>query len=147
MKLLRALTLLILASVAVAGSASAGEPAKLTVRMHGMRNDDGQVFCALFKGAKGFPDGDKATQGGRTTVKNGRATCRFKGLKDGVYAVAVFHDEDGDGQMDSVLGIPTEGFGFSNNAKPGMFGPPSFEEASFRVSGGHRALAIKMLYL
>jgi len=143
----RELARLILAAAIVADPASAGERSDLTVRTHAMRNSDGQVLCALFNGPDGFPDGENAVQGDRSKVSHGKATCQFKNLKPGVYAVAVFHDEDGDGEMDSVLGIPTEGFGFSNNAKPGMFGPPSFNEAAFRVSGGKRALSIKMLYL
>jgi uncharacterized protein (DUF2141 family) len=151
MSLIRALTLttlaMLVAAMLVAGVALAAEPSHLTVRIHGMRNDDGQVFCALFKGPKGFPDGEVAAQGSRTTPKNGRATCRFKNLEAGTYAAAVLHDEDGDGEMDTVLAIPTEGFGFSNNAKPGMFGPPSFKDAAFRVKGGRRAISIKMLYL
>ena len=147
MTAIRALAFLILTSLVVVGSAAAGEPTDLTVRVHGMRNSTGQVLCALFKGPTGFPDGERAVQGRRAKVVSNQATCRFARLTPGVYAVAVFHDEDEDAEMDTVLGIPTEGFGFSNNAKPGMFGPPSFKEAAFRVSGGKRALAIKMLYL
>ena len=147
MKWFRALAIPFLASVAMAGSASAGQGGQVTVQMHGMRNSDGQVLCALFKGAKGFPDGEAALKGGRTTVKDGKANCSFKRLEPGTYAVGVIHDEDGDAEMDTVLGIPTEGFGFSNNAKPGMFGPPAFKEAAFRVGAGTKSLVIKMLYL
>ena len=147
MTLFRTLVLLVVAASMSVGSAFAAEPGHLTVRMHGMRNSEGQVLCALFHGAEGFPDGAQAVQGDRSKVTSGRAACKFKDLKPGVYAVAVFHDEDGDGQMDSLLGIPTEGFGFSNNAKPGMFGPPSFDEAAFRMGTGRRGVAIKMLYL
>jgi len=42
----------------------------------------------------------------------------------------VIFDENMDGKMNSFLGIPSEAFGFSNNVK-GLFGPPSFEKASF----------------
>ena len=147
MSLLRTLALFIMASSMSVSSALAAEPGHLTVRMHGMRNSDGQVLCALFKGADGFPEGEKAMQGSRAKVTNGQASCGFNDLKPGVYAVAVFHDEDGDGEMDSLLGIPTEGFGFSNNAKPGMFGPPSYKDAAFRMGSGKRAVTIKMLYL
>ena len=144
---LKTLVRLTLAALFVATAAEAGETSDLAVRLHGMRNSDGQVICALFKGRKGFPDGKSALKGDTTKVAGGEATCRFTGLQPGVYAVAAFHDEDGDGEMDTLLGIPTEGFGFSNNARPGMFGPPDFKEAAFRVSGGRRAISIKMLYL
>ena len=147
MTLFRTILLVILATTLLAGSAAASEPGQLTVRMHGMRNSDGQVLCALFKGPAGFPEGEKAAQGDRVKVHRGQAACRFKNVKPGLYAVAVFHDEDGDGEMDTVLAIPTEGFGFSNNAKPGMFGPPSFKEAAFRMKSGRRAISIKMQYL
>ena len=147
MKLFRALGIPFLASMVMAGSASAGQGGQVTVQMHSMRNNDGQVLCALFKGAKGFPEGESAIQGGRTTVKDGRARCSFKGVEPGTYAVGVIHDEDGDSEMDTLLGIPTEGFGFSNNAKPGMFGPPAFKEAAFQVGAGTKSLVIKMLYL
>lgn len=147
MGITKVLAMLAAATTLFTGSAFAGEPGHLTVRMHGMRNSDGQVLCALFNGATGFPDGEKAVKGDRSRVAEGQAACRFKSLEPGTYAVAVFHDEDGDGQMDSLLGIPTEGFGFSNNAKPGMFGPPSFDEAAFKMGSGQRAVSIRMLYL
>jgi uncharacterized protein (DUF2141 family) len=147
MRQLRALAQLVLGAALIAGPAAAGERSDLKIYAHGMRNSDGQVLCALFKGPKGFPEGESAGQGDRSQVSGGKAICEFKNLEPGVYAAAVFHDEDGDGEMDTVVGIPTEGFGFSNKAKPGMFGPPSFKQAAFRVSGGKRALSIKMLYL
>lgn len=147
MRPIRTLGLLTLLVTSLAPAASAADPGHLTVRMHGMRNSEGQVLCALFKGAKGFPEGEHAVKGHRNPVKQGRAVCDFAKVEPGVYALAVFHDEDGDGQMDSVLGIPTEGFGFSNDAKPGMFGPPSFEQAAFRMGPGRRAVTIQMRYL
>ena len=142
-----ALALSAVATTLSGSAAFAAEPGHLTVRMHGMRNSDGQVLCALFDSPDAFPEGEKAIQGARSKVADGQASCRFKDIKPGVYAVAVFHDEDGDGQMDSLLGIPTEGFGFSNNAKPALFGPPAFQKAAFRMGSGRRAVAIKMLYL
>jgi uncharacterized protein (DUF2141 family) len=147
MKTFRALAIPFLAAIVTAGSASAGQGGEVSIYMHGMRNSDGQALCALFRGAKGFPDGEAAIKGSRTTVKDGKASCSFKGVQPGTYAVGVIHDEDGDAEMDTVLGIPTEGFGFSNNAKPGMFGPPAFKEAAFRVGKGKKAISIKMLYL
>jgi uncharacterized protein (DUF2141 family) len=147
MTLTQKLTLFAMASITVAGSASADKPGRLTVRVHGMRNSEGQALCALFDKADGFPESEHALKGTRAKVTQGRASCTFAEVKPGVYAVATFHDEDGDGSMDTILGIPTEGFGFSNNAKPSTFGPPSFKKAAFRMGKGHRAVSIKMLYL
>jgi uncharacterized protein (DUF2141 family) len=71
-----------------------------------MRSSEGQLLCALFEDPDGFPDGEHAIKGARSKTTKGRATCQFKGLAEGVYALAVFHDEDGNGDMDTILGIP-----------------------------------------
>ena len=66
----------------------------------------------------------------------------FENVAPGTYAVKIFQDVDGDGKMGTnALGIPTEPYGFSNNAM-GNFGPPSFKEAAFEV--GKEPLVIKL---
>jgi uncharacterized protein (DUF2141 family) len=135
------------AAVSIAPTTSAGKSGSVTAHITGLRNSDGQVLCALFKGPKGFPNAEHATQGGTGKLAGGKATCRFSGLRSGRYAVAILHDEDADGEMDTVLGIPTEGFAFSNNAKPSLFGPPSFDEAAFQVAGDAKRIGVRMLYL
>ncbi len=57
---------------------------------------------------------------------------RFEGVPHGTYALAVIHDENDNGKLDTFMGMPREGFGFSRN--PGIgFGPPRFTSASFDV--------------
>ena len=57
------------------------------------------------------------------------------GVASGVYAVSVFHDENGNGKLDTgFMGIPSEGFGASNDA-PEKFGPPKYADARFAVTG------------
>ena len=51
-------------------------------------------------------------------------------LEESKYAVAIYHDENDNNRFDTILAIPQEKFGFSNDAKV-FFGPPSFDEASF----------------
>ena len=54
-----------------------------------------------------------------------------EGLVPGNYAVSVIHDENGNRELDTnLIGIPTEGIGFSHNPRV-TFGPPSFANASF----------------
>ena len=51
-------------------------------------------------------------------------------LKEGIYAVAIFHDENSNDKFDSFFGIPNEKYGFSNN--PSIFlSAPKFEQSSF----------------
>jgi len=59
----------------------------------------------------------------------------FDDLKNGQYAIRFIHDEDENEELDTnFLGIPKEGFGFSNDAM-GKFGPKDFSEWLFDVQG------------
>ena len=65
-------------------------------------------------------------------VEKGLYKGKFE-LPDGIYAIGLYVDSNKNEKLDTnFLGIPTEQFGFSNNAK-GRFGPPSFESASFEL--------------
>lgn len=63
------------------------------------------------------------------------------------YAVALYHDENGNTEFDTdFLGIPTEGYGFSQN--PGFrFGKPDIEETLFSIAAEQVDLRISILYL
>ncbi len=113
-----------------------------------LRSDDGYARFALFDGPKGFPGRNRSAVGAKQVrIKNGRATVKFKGLPAGTYAVALHHDENGNGKMDSrAMGIPTEGYGVSRNPKYG-WGPPKWNDAKFEVpAGAEVGLTIKTFY-
>ena len=58
----------------------------------------------------------------------------FKDLPVGTYAIRMFHDVNGDGEMNTnVFGIPTEPYAFSNNAA-GTMGPAPWSKAKFEVT-------------
>ncbi|MBL7981411.1 MAG: DUF2141 domain-containing protein [Flavobacteriales bacterium] len=62
----------------------------------------------------------------------------------GTYAIKAFHDIDRNGKLDTnFMGIPKEPYGFSNDAM-GTFGPPSFEQAAFKVGTGTSTARFKM---
>jgi uncharacterized protein (DUF2141 family) len=62
--------------------------------------------------------------------------CDFEHVQSGTYALAVIYDENMNGKLDTNwLGIPIEGYGFSNDAK-GLFGMPSYSAARFPYDGG-----------
>ena len=74
----------------------------------------------------------------------GVVTVQFPNTPAGTYAVKVFHDEDDNGTLDTNwMGIPKEPYGFSNDAM-GTFGPPSFQQASFKVGAGRTTIRIRM---
>ncbi len=98
------------------------------------RNDQGKVFCGLWSGAPGYPTERGAAVGNALDrhIQGGRAHCVFDDLEPGrEYAVAAFHDENGNNDLDTGLfGIPSEGTGASNDAR-GFMGPPSYPDARF----------------
>ena len=138
---------LIVAAGLLAVPASAQSTSVVTVAAGGLKNDDGQVVCALFDSGKGFPDGKHALKDDIAPVQSRGGVCRFTGVAPGTYAVALFHDENKDKVLNTFLGIPREGFGFSRNAPPSTFGPPKFSAASFRVVKGDYTLRVSMRYL
>ena len=71
----------------------------------------------------------------------------FKNLKPGTYAVALIHDANGDGILNSnSFRMPTEGFGFSKNPLV-LTGPPKFNDAAVKVEGVNTDIQIKLQYL
>lgn len=118
------------------------------VEIGGLRNNKGQVSCALYSSPDGFPKKtDKAVAHLNASISDKQAVCEFSGITPGTYAVSVFHDENSNGKLDTnSMGIPREGVGASNGAK-GHLGPPKFEAAAFRFSGGRTELKITINYL
>jgi uncharacterized protein (DUF2141 family) len=112
-----------------------------------LRSNDGTFRCELFNSARGFPSDGKAAVGHQVVrVQNKRAVCVFQGLPPGEYAVVAMHDENDNGKMDyNFLGIPVEGYGFSNNPRV-LLKAPVFEAAKFRYDGGVLEVPISLHY-
>ncbi|MEL7221164.1 MAG: DUF2141 domain-containing protein [Bacteroidota bacterium] len=75
-----------------------------------------------------------------------KGTCLvvFENIPSGEYAISLYHDKNGNGKLDSnFMKIPKEPYGFSNNVM-GLFGPPSFEQASFEVEEKDVMVSIKL---
>ena len=119
----------------------------IVVEVAELHSNDGKVACALFtpEHAASFP-GTMAIKEMMVPINQLKATCRFTDLQKGVYAVAVFHDENDNGRLDTnFLGIPIEGSGASNNAQ-GWMGPPTFDDARFEFTGGLHEIKIDVSY-
>ena len=127
-----------------ATAASAQSSGKLNVSVAGVRNDNGSVRCGLYSSANGFREPGREMRGAVAPIKNGQATCVFNGIPAGTYAIAVFHAEHNETQMETGLfGKPKQGYGFSNNPSS-TFGPPSFESAAFTYDGGTLRLPVRL---
>jgi uncharacterized protein (DUF2141 family) len=121
---------------------------KISITITNLRNEKGQVLISLFKGDTGYPDKpEKAIRNGQATISGDKATISFTDLPAGKYAAVVLHDENKNMKMDKTfLGLPKEGYGFSNNVM-GTFGPPSFTKASFEHTGDKETMVtIRLRY-
>lgn len=134
--LLAAVLLFFVVPCAMAQGAGAAV-STITVDVGGFPNDQGRMACALYNGPNGFPrDRSKAIQRVTGKISEGRAACVFNDVPTGTYAVAFFHDRKMTGKMArNMLGIPQEGYGFSNDAKVQAMSPPSFSAAAFQHDG------------
>ena len=122
---------------------------EVVVTVVGLRNARGMLRACMTDEASDFPKCDRpAHDRSEAITAADTVTLTFKDVPAGRYAIALFHDENGNGKMDrTMLFIPREGFGFSRDAKVRM-GPPKFGAAAFDVVGGaNEHLVIHMRYL
>ena len=136
--------------LSIGGTQSEGQTSStLTVSVTGARNDKGKIGVTLFKSEDGFPsDISKAMfrQSVDIDPHSLGAKVVLKDVPIGTYAVAVLHDENGNGKMDkNLLGIPKEGYGASNNP-PKKMRPPTFDEAKFSLVPGEKTVEIRLIY-
>ena len=118
--------------------------ADLVIEVIGLSSDAGKVHFGLYDDPAAFPEDEGRVEGTRVKIKDRRAIAVFKGLRPGRYAVAVYHDENDNGEFDQALfGIPLEDFGFSNDATV-FLGPPSFGEAQVSVPEEGARITIHM---
>jgi uncharacterized protein (DUF2141 family) len=107
----------------------------LTVRVSTFRSLKGSLKCRLYSRPEGFPGKAPFDAEQSIAVAATSMTCTFASLAPGTYAVALFHDENDDGKLDTnFLGVPREGVGVSNN-KLRSFGPPTWDDAKFALKG------------
>lgn len=113
----------------------------------GLKSDRGQVGCLLFASADGFPTNpEKAVAKQFVAIASKSATCSFDSVAPGSYAITAMHDENGNGRLDkNFIGIPTEGYGASRDAR-GTMGPPKWEDAVFPFPGGALQMQIIIHY-
>jgi uncharacterized protein (DUF2141 family) len=118
--------------------------ADLTITVTGLRSEAGMLRFAVFDNPADFPRGQEAA--GEVVPAEREVTVVIDGLDAGRYAVAVHHDENGNGRMDtSLIGLPQEGYAFSKDAIVFM-GPPPFADASFDLPDEGRHITITMDY-
>jgi uncharacterized protein (DUF2141 family) len=103
----------------------------LIVVVEGINNEKGSIQIGLFQSKDSWNGKTGKLRGAIIPVKSCPVEWKVENISFGEYAIKVFHDENGDNNLNTnFLGMPTERYGFSNNPKT-LFGPPSFENAKF----------------
>ncbi len=117
----------------------------LTVLITGLKKIKGSVQIALYNSEESYNNEQEEVFRRKTVaVEKNEVTWIVSNIAFGNYAIKTFHDENKDGLINkNFLGVPTEKYGFSNNAK-GRFGPPAFEKARFSFNPENVKLAIKL---
>jgi uncharacterized protein (DUF2141 family) len=125
-------------------------PAARVVQLHfsSIRNMKGQIQLGVYRNQQEFKE-EKPYQTHifpKKNLKDGSMTAELS-LPDGVYGISVLDDENANKKMDyNFLGMPEEGFGFSDFYLSG-FSRPVFEDFDFQLNGKAKAVKIKFRYI
>jgi uncharacterized protein (DUF2141 family) len=134
---------MIILSALLAATPAAGE---LEVSIERLRSARGRVHLCLTRDRAHFPNCASDPHALKRSVSAGTVKVRVEGVRPGAYALSVFHDENGNGKLDTFAGIPREGFGFSRNPVI-RFGAPRFRQVVIDLEPGFARHTVRMQYL
>ena len=130
----------IIALLAVSAGASA---ATVQVKIDGVTSDKGVVQVAVCDEANYRKD---CTLTATVPARTGFVMVEVPNVPAGTWAVLAYHDENSNKKLDAnFVGMPKEGYGFSNGAKA-TFGPPSFKDAAIPVGEGKVTAVVTLKY-
>jgi len=105
--------------------------ANLTVNISDVEQGKGHLLVALYADEESY-NSSKANFASKVKAAHEQESVVFENLPDGEYAIKMYQDENDNNSLDvNIMGIPKEGYGFSNNG--GMFGSPKYVEAKFTI--------------
>ena len=112
------------------------------------KNSEGRVQAYLYSAPTYWLKTDPNTQRiTRANINQNIATIVFKDIPYGQYALSLLHDMNMNNDMDyNLVGMPTEGWGFSNKRPPVLY-KPSWQECSFSISSPTKMFNVSMTYL
>ncbi|HEY9894032.1 MAG TPA: DUF2141 domain-containing protein [Candidatus Sericytochromatia bacterium] len=142
-----AIALVALSSIAIAPNVKAELKSTLTIELDGLKAQKGDICFKLFSRSFGFPDNVKnAVMNRCVKVTEDSPKVTLKDISSGSYALALFQDVNGDRKLNrDTTGIPTEGYGFSNNPKTRQ-DLTRYGDCVFLLAGASRTIKIQMKY-
>ena len=122
-------------ALALMGQSVDSTDVSILAAFRGFSSHDGFLRVAVFDSPEFWPeDKDNALLALTFPVDGDVVTIDLSELSPGYYAIAAFHDKDGDAVFDrGLFGVPKERYGFSNGARSST-GPPDYEDALFLVT-------------
>ena len=115
-----------------------------TIIISGVEHNDGYSDVKIYTNKESFLKDELASESIRKKATKGETIIPLTKLHEGIIAVVVYHDEDGDGELKTGLfWRPKEGFAFSNNYTPK--GPPKFKKAAIKLVHG-KTITIDLNY-
>lgn len=118
---------------------NAQEKLSITATVVNVTSSDGKVGFALYDKENFLK---KPILASNVDIVDGKSTVTFKDVTPGDYAIVCYHDKNSNDKMDfATNGMPLEDYGSSNNIM--NFGPPTFDNAKFKVSDKNVSLEIK----
>ncbi|MEE4257236.1 MAG: DUF2141 domain-containing protein [Bacteroidales bacterium] len=105
---------------------------------------EGELYIAVYDNEQDYMDIEKTAFRKIVPVDSETLVVVFENVPYGEYAISVFQDLNGNGELDEKkIGIPAEPFGFSNDAR-GKLGPPKYKKARF-VLDGKLSISLRMV--
>lgn len=122
------------------------QAATIDVDVDGLRNNRGMLHLCATRNRAHFPDCRRDPAAYRLSVPASTRRLRITGIEPGRYALSLFHDQNSNAKLDTFLGVPREGFGFSRNPVI-RFGAPKFDSVDIELPTGFTRTTLRMQYL
>ena len=132
--------------IAAAMQAGQANESTVDIDLSGLRSERGALHVCLTRKPAHFPDCKSDPAALRSSVAASSHHLHLDHVPPGRYAIAVFHDENSNRNLDKFAGIPKEGFAFSRNPSI-KFRAPRFEEVAIDLTPGRNQARLKMHYL
>lgn len=131
------------AAIIALALAAPASTAQLRIEIRDVASSNGAIHIGVYNAAEAFPKDGRTFRSAVVPAQAPRSVAVFDDLPQGDYAVAVYHDENGNGKFDTNrIGLPLERYGFSRDARV-FLGPPRFDDAKVPV-GADREIIIHL---
>jgi len=124
-------------------------PIAISVTIKDIKTPNGKILMGIYKDDISF-DKElpyKKVQAFKTKISNGILLVEVK-LEPGKYGISLMDDENFNGKMDyNFIGIPKEGFGFSNYYHSGLSKPKLNSFAFEVIENKNTKVEVKMKYM